>query len=412
MQDPKPTGPLPTKGTTTVTVGPSTPPAPPGPPHGNPCAAAFWQNGDHPQKHNFYLDSNGTVHDVWFNYASNGYGYQTLNDGGVAGGPPAALGNLDVWAYRHQFHIFYRSPDGTIWDPWWNDASLGWTTQRINMGGCTTGPYAVGQPTVNNYHDGLHVFYRAADGTIWDSWYASNNTWNLQRINNGGVAGGPAASSDVSVTEYNDQQHVIFCTPDGHVWDCWFNGPSNGWTNQQLNLGGNTGAPAALPTGRPCACWYQNQQHNVYRDNNGILWDCWYNGANNGWTFQQINGPGGLCPGASPAVADPVVVQYNGGGGQLESPTMRVIYTDAGDNLWDCFYDSGDCQWHSDRLNGNGRTSAPGIVGTPCPYVFQDNGDSATELHLISRARDGSIWDITTNTWTPNWSASQLATCS
>jgi hypothetical protein len=351
MQDPKPTGPPPTKSPIVATDDM--------PPHGNPCAAAFWQGGDHPQKHNFYLDSAGTVHDVWFNYASNGYGYQTLNNGGVAGGPPAAPGNLDVWAYRHQFHIFYRSYDGTIWDPWWNDASSGWTTQRINMGGCTNGPAAVGQATVNNYHDGLHVFYRDYEGNLWDSWYASNNTWNLQKINNGGVAGGPLASSDVSVTEYNDQQHVVFITSDGHLWDCWFNG------------------------------------------------------ANSGWTFQQINGPGGLCPSASPAVTDPVVVQYNGGGPQLESPTMRVIYTDVGDNLWDCFYDSGDCQWHSDRLNGNGRTSAPGIVGTPSAYLFQNNGDNdATELHLISRARDGSIWDVTTNTWIATWSACQLVTCS
>jgi len=86
---------------------------------------------------------------------------------------------------------------------------------------------------------------------------------------------------------YNQQWHVLYRDADGVVWDSWYDGPAGRWNLQQINAGGlTTGRRAA---GDPVTSVYNQQQHVIYRDDDGVLWDSWYDGPNSHWNLQKIN---------------------------------------------------------------------------------------------------------------------------
>ena len=89
--------------------------------------------------------------------------------------------------------------------------------------------------------------------------------------------------SDLFVSVYNDQQHFVRRNADGIIKDAWYG--TNGWHLQQINLGGMTRGPAAV--GDLFVSVYNDQQHFTYRDQGGNLQDAWY--GTNGWHLQQIN---------------------------------------------------------------------------------------------------------------------------
>ena len=67
-----------------------------------------------------------------------------------------------------------------------------WWLQQVNRGGRTEGAAAVGDPSVAEFVDQMHVCYRDDEGLIWDAWYdGPTNSWNLQQINGGGARTDP-----------------------------------------------------------------------------------------------------------------------------------------------------------------------------------------------------------------------------
>src|SRR5580700_1654723 len=129
--------------------------------------------------------------------------------------------------------------------------------------------------------------------------------WNSQKINNGGVSSGPGAVGDtgykVFVCVYNDQQHFSYLDESGNIQDAWWGGKQ--WHLQQINTGAGPTVPtewvatpdAPAAVGDLFVSVYNDQQHVSYRDANGNIQDCWHDGTGT-WHLQQIN------PGAGPTV--------------------------------------------------------------------------------------------------------------
>jgi len=126
-----------------------------------------------------------------------------------------------------------------------------WNVQKINDGGVSSGPGAVGdtghESFVCVYGGQQHFAYRDANGNIQDAWYDATDGWHLQQINNANghgpaVAGeyvaSPAATApavgDLFVSVYDDGQHPTgqhFAyrgagSGSGDVWDCWWSAPT------------------------------------------------------------------------------------------------------------------------------------------------------------------------------------------
>ena len=273
---------------------------------------------------------------------------------------------------------------------------VNWKLQQLNLGGMTSGPAAVGDPSSFIYANQSHVLYRDATdpgrkasstasptrniaGKIWDCWYDGQH-WNLQQINLGGVTSGPAAVGDPSSFLYagESQSHVLYRDAAGKIWDSWYDGQH--WNLQQINLSGMTPGPAAV--GDPCSFIFanQSQSHILYRDAAGKIWDSWYDGQH--WNLQQIN-LGGETSGPA-TVGDPssfvsAFVYY--------ANQSHILYRDAAGKVWDSWYDSP--HWNLQQINLGGMTPGPAAVGDPSSFIYADESQS----HVLYRDATGKIWD-------------------
>src|SRR5580658_351366 len=194
--------------------------------------------------------------------------------------------------------------------------------------------------------------------------------WNLQQINAGGLTGGPAALSDPFASIYDPQQHIGYRDQNGTIWDSWFDGATAKWNLQQINLGGATKGPLAV--GGPFIwVWNQKQQHFTYRGQKGMIWDSWYDGK---WNLQQIN-LGGVTKGL-PAVGGPFASVF---GSQ-----QHIGYWDAEGTIFDSWYDG---HWNLQQINAGGVTKGPAAAGGL--FIWTDGN----QQHFSYRDAKGWIWD-------------------
>jgi hypothetical protein len=294
------------------------------------------------QQHFTYTDGAGAIWDAFWN--SDSWNLQELNEGGKTNGPPAEPnGGPFASPYKQQHHFAYQDSAGTIWDAFWNGDQ--WHLQQTNAGGKTTGPAAVpgGGPFVSVYKDQQHFAYLDSAGTIWDAFWNSDK-WNLQQINSGGKTTGPAAvpGGGPFVSPFNDQQHFAYLDSAGTIWDAFWN--SDSWNLQKINMGGKTAGPAAAPGGGPFVCVYKQQQHFAYTDAAGTIWDAWWDSDNSTWSLQQINA-GGKTDGPAAAIGQALFVS-------VYKQQQHFAYRDNTGIVWDAFW-NGD-KWNLQQINGGG----------------------------------------------------------
>src|SRR5437868_4756378 len=113
-----------------------------------------------------------------------------------------------------------------------------WSSQNINNGAVSSGPAAAGdigyKVFVCVYTDQQHFSYLDANGNIQDAWCDCAGNWHLQKINNGGMTPGPSAVGGLFVSVYNDQHHFSYLDADGNIQDCWYDCSGN-WHLQKIN---------------------------------------------------------------------------------------------------------------------------------------------------------------------------------
>lgn len=260
---------------------------------------------------------------------------------------------------------------------------------------------------VSVYQNQQHFAYRDHSGNVEDAFF-DGSTWHLQKINNGGVTGGPAASAGPFVSTYQNQQHFAWLDPSGNIDDAFFDGSK--WHLQRVNNGGTTSGPAAA--GSLFVSVYQNQQHFAYLDRSGNIEDAFFDGST--WHLQRINN-GGTTSGP-PAAGNLFVSVYQhapivsllpqqlGAGptqpGLLQSTVpqeQHFVYLDHSGNIEDAFFDGS--RWHLQRINNGGTTSGPAAAGNLFVSVYgvqQHFAYSDTQGDLEDAFYDGgsSSWHL------------------
>jgi hypothetical protein len=325
-----------------------------------------------------------------------------IRSGGRTAGP-AAVGNPFVSVFGQQQHFAWRDGNGTIWDAWYDAADGHWNPQELNIdlqpkpSGKTNAPLAGGDPFVSVSGAQQHFAYRDQMGGIWDVWFDSGSgLWTPQQINTGmsGLTNGPAAAGDPFVSVFGDQQHFVYRDADGAIWDAWFNGDNGTWNIQRINAGadGKTFAPPAVAD--PFVSVFGQQQHFAYRADGGAIWDAWFNGANDTWNQQQITA-GGVTAGP-PAAGNPFV--------SVLGQQQHFVYADAFGVLWDAWFDGGDGTWKLQQVNAGGQTTTPLITAAGVAFVdaFQQ------QQHFAYRDDAGAIWDVWYDSGTTTWSQQRL----
>jgi len=163
------------------------------------------------ERHVVYRDAAGALQDLRYDGA-----WRAEPVGGA--GTPAAAGDPAVAKAGRTIHLAYRDPDGGLQDLWFDGA---WHRQRLNGGpagdGRTAAPLAQGDPCLRVV-DGttLHVTYRDADGNLQD--LAGNDSWQVRRLNNGGLTGAPPAASDpVNLVPPSNWEFVAYVDVAGNA---------------------------------------------------------------------------------------------------------------------------------------------------------------------------------------------------
>jgi hypothetical protein len=272
--------------------------------------------------------------------------------------------------------------------------SRAYLVQINGAGGVTPeGGPSLSVPYVSPYApDGwyqYHFAYRDHHGQIWDTFSKPDNAapfptvseWVLQRINLDGNTSGPPAVAGPFCGTYSDQQHFVYFDDRGTLWDSFYVHGSNDWHLQHINNGGCTvGPPARLdfvsiwvdPTG--------SQQHFTYWGADRNIYDAFWDGEGNHWHLQTINsGDAATPPAASPPFACTFGMQ------------QHIGFFDEAGTFWDCWYD-GFGHWTAQQINQGGRTDLPAGIASDehYPWIWV-NG--AFEQHFSYLATDFAVYD-------------------
>jgi hypothetical protein len=149
--------------------------------------------GAHHQQHFTYLANHGEIWDAWYDGPNNRWNAQKLNINAsgspfhTTNAPPASLGpsacvigNVLAGKLVLEQHVAYPDTTGAIWDLWY-DGNPQWHSRKVNLGGETSAPAAIGDICLLYYEgvdtDGtiygqLHFAWQAQGGEIWDAWYS------------------------------------------------------------------------------------------------------------------------------------------------------------------------------------------------------------------------------------------------
>jgi hypothetical protein len=295
-------------------------------------------------------------------------------------------------------------------DDWRGVPTGQWTTQQLNLNALTSGPAAVGSPAVSVYNRQFHAVYPDGAGTLWDAWYdGPSSRWNLQQINRNGATSGPAAADNAAAVGFSIQQHIVYPDASGILWDSWYDRASSRWNLQRINLGGVTAGPAATST--PIVASYTPgnyaQMHVVYLDANRVIWDSWYDSATGRWNLQQINLNGVT---AGPAVSGNVAVALynpctNGDScpwGPTQNAEMHIVYREAAGTgaIWDSWYSPMNQTWQLQNVTNLAKL--PRSTGALLATVHSG------ELHVITQSPEGRGLDASYNPTVAKWGAASI----
>jgi hypothetical protein len=239
---------------------------------------SVWVDGSGEQQHFTYIGADQVIQDAFWDGGGGKWHLQKIHSGGNTSGPPAASSPA-ACVYNGQQHISYGDSAGNIWDSWYYPSNNSWNLQKINAGGNTVGPasFPNTRPFVWVWGNQQHFSYLGADNAIYDPfWDGDSNSWHFQKINSEGATSGPPSIGAPFASVYNGQQHIGYMDNAADIWDSWYNPSNNSWNLQKINNGGMTTGPGAAHG--TCIWVWNAQQHFTYVDASGSIWDSWYDG--------------------------------------------------------------------------------------------------------------------------------------
>jgi hypothetical protein len=192
--------------------------------------------------------------------------------------------------------------------------------------------------------------------------------------NTKGVAGIPF------VSVFHDQQHFVFRDKHGAIWDMFYQKDQNTWSFQQISTNGLPSASNIFVSAFASA----DQQHFVYTDSTGHIWDSFYRRAQGSWDFQPIDSHG-----SKPVGRIYVSAFYD---------QQHFVFRDATGTIWDSFQRTDD-NWNCYQINPTGH---PAPTDTRCEQVDTNGPPAASdifvsgfgdELHFSYTDSSRTIWD-------------------
>jgi outer membrane protein assembly factor BamB len=319
------------------------------------------------QQHFVFRDENGNVWDRFFDQGDKTWHFQKINEDSHdsrnscphntgTSKTPSAASDVFVSDFLEQQHFVFADATNNVWDYFFDQADTTWNCQQISTGG----HHPFGNIFVSTFTAGglqqQHFVFREENGNVWDRYFdQGDTTWYTQKINTAAHDSrnscntAPVATSNVFVSDFLEQQHFTFV--DGsEIWDYYFDQSDTTWVCQQISTGGNH------PVGNIFVSSFTplglQQQHFVFRDENGNVWDRFFDQGHTTWNFQKINEDShdsrNSCPhntgtSKTPSAASDVFVSDF-----LEQ--QHFVFADVSGLLWDYFFDQADTTWDCQQI--------------------------------------------------------------
>ena len=179
------------------------------------------------QVHTFYLASDNSVHQLFY----NGVSWSDENLTQSSGGPLAvAKSPVSGFAIDNFQYVYYIGSDHHLHQLFYNNSTFSDSDLTKISGGPSVRPtsklvaFTTGSPAV-------HVYYQAKNGHIHQAFTPDGSTWQDQDLTS--IAGGtPALGVWMAGFNVANFQYVYFVATTGHVHQLFYNNSS--WTEKDL----------------------------------------------------------------------------------------------------------------------------------------------------------------------------------
>lgn len=175
----------------------------------------------------FYTGSDGLFQRTWW----NGSMWDTQEIGLAASGPPSAGGYLENAPYNYELQDFcYRTTGDVLQQMLWNGSS--WVPQLVNPSPpnqqLLSEPLAADCLNDNNGLTQRNVFYIGYDGALYWAYATAplSTSWQIQNL-------GLTPQRLLAVQVYDGALHVFFRAGDGTLQQTWQN--EGQWTSMTIN---------------------------------------------------------------------------------------------------------------------------------------------------------------------------------
>ncbi len=212
----------------------------------------------------------GTDNHVWELYYDNGWKPNDLTVESGAPVEPIANSPLDgyVTAFNGQQHVNFIGTDNHVWELYYDN---GWKHNDLTVQSGVP-VEAIANSSLDGYvtefNQQQHVNFIGADSRIYELVY--DNGWHYTDLLSAAGVENLLVSSGSKVdgysTEFNNQQHVNFIGTDGHLSELWY---SDIWRHNDLTTESGSLAPLAGSQLAGYASPFNEQQHVIFQGPSG-----------------------------------------------------------------------------------------------------------------------------------------------
>lgn len=180
----------------------------------------------------------------------------------------------------------------------------------------------------------------------------------------------------------HDQQHFVFRNREGEIWDSFYIRGDNRWRFIEVPTNGHPAASDIFVSVFHDA----DQQHFVYTDSAHNIWDSFYRRGDDQWLFQPID-THGHTPAGAIFVSD-------------FDDQQHFVWKDGSGRVWDSFYAQADDRWHFQEIHTGGHPAAGNLFVS----VFA----AADQQHFVYTDAVGDVWDSFYIRGDNRWSYAQV----
>ena len=287
------------------------------------------------QQHVNFVGSDNHVHELFY---TDQWHHNDLTT--QAGAPPAAPSSaIDGYStgFNGQQHVNYIGDDAHVHELFFTGS---WQHNDLTV---AAGAPVAGSSRLDGYETSFnqqqHVNFIGTDNHVHELFF--DGSWHPNDLTL--AAGAPAAVRGSAIagyqTDWNQQQHVIFVTPDGHINELFFTGS---WQHNDLTV--TTGdAPLAMPDG-PLDGYvtaFNQQQHINYISQDHHVCELFYDGGY--WHSNDLTAVTGAPPTAGRG-SDLAGYQTDW------NRQQHVLFVDDAGRIWELYYNDVDGHWHPNDL--------------------------------------------------------------